>query len=94
VWIGISVLTPMSPVKDWREIVVGRDGVQLRREPYRSVFLPQVATEQGWDRGRLLSQLALKAGLASDGWTSADLFTFQAESFAEPARASHSPGGG
>jgi hypothetical protein len=93
-WIGVSVLTPMSPVKDWREIVVGRDGVQLRREPHRSVFLPQVATEQAWDRERLLSQLALKAGLGSDGWRSADLFTFQAESFAEPAPARHSPGGG
>ncbi len=81
--LSISVLTVPTRVNDWREIEVGRDGVQLIRDPHRSVFLPQVADEQGWDRDRLLAQLALKAGLDAGGWRSAELYVFQAESFRE-----------
>ena len=81
--ISLSVLTPMARLGDWREIVIGRDGVQLVRGAVRSVFLPQVAEEQNWDPLRLMRQLSLKAGLDADGWRSAELFTFQAESFGE-----------
>ncbi len=81
--ISVSVLTPMARVAGWREIVIGRDGVQLVRGRHRSVFLPQVAQEQRWDHRRLLTQLSLKAGLEPDGWRTGELFTFQAESFGE-----------
>jgi AmmeMemoRadiSam system protein A len=81
--ISLSVLTPMKLIPDWREITIGRDGVQLVLGPQRSVFLPQVAEEQRWDRQRLLTQLSLKAGLKPDGWRAGELYTFQAESFGE-----------
>jgi AmmeMemoRadiSam system protein A len=81
--ISVSVLTPMKRISQWREITIGRDGVQLVRGRHRSVFLPQVAEEQGWDRRRTLTQLSLKAGLEPDGWRSGELYTFQAESFGE-----------
>jgi len=81
--ISLSVLTPMKRIPDWREITIGRDGVQLVHGPHRSVFLPQVAEEQRWDRRRLLTQLSLKAGLKPDGWRAGELCTFQAESFGE-----------
>lgn len=84
VMISLSVLTPMRRIPDWREITIGRDGVQLVRGPCRSVFLPQVAEEQRWDRRRLLTQLSLKAGLEPDAWRTGELHTFQAESFGEP----------
>ncbi len=81
----ISALTPPVPVDGPEAIVPGRDGVQLAKDEHRAVFLPQVATEQGWDTRQLLESLALKAGLARDGWRGARLETFRAEVFAEDA---------
>ena len=82
--IEISVLTPMHRVGGPADIRVGRDGVLLRKAGQSAVFLPQVATEQGWDRDMLLTQLARKAGLPPDAWRSgAELSTFQAEVFGE-----------
>ena len=50
-----------------------------------AVFLPQVATEQGWDRDTLLTHLAQKAGLAPDAWRDGAQFeVFEAEVFGEP----------
>jgi AMMECR1 domain-containing protein len=48
------------------------------------VFLPQVATEQGWTREQMLSQLARKAGLPADAWRQGATFeVFTAQVFAE-----------
>lgn len=63
----ISVLTPLQPVKDPEEIVVGTDGVVLEHGWNHGVFLPQVPTEQGWDRTEYLDNLCYKAGLYSAG---------------------------
>ncbi len=82
--IEISVLTPFQAVSGPEAVVVGRDGVVLRKSGRSAVFLPQVATEQGWDRDTLLGQLSLKAGLPPDAWRSgAQLSVFQAEVFGE-----------
>ncbi len=84
VTIEISVLTPARHVPGPSAIVVGRDGVILRKRGHSAVFLPQVATEQGWDRETMLAHLAAKAGLDPDAWRSgAELLTFQAEVFGE-----------
>jgi len=80
----ISVLTPMRRVAGPGDVVVGRDGVLLRKAGRSAVFLPQVAGEQGWDRDVLLTQLARKAGLPPDAWRNgAEFLTFQAEVFGE-----------
>ena len=81
--ISVSVLTPMRP-SDADAIILGRHGVQLVQGSYTSVFLPQVAVEQGWSVERLLAQLAIKAGLPEQAWRDASLSTFEAEAFAEP----------
>ncbi len=82
--IEISVLTPMRPVASPEEIVVGRDGVLLRKGGRSAVFLPQVAPEQGWGRDEMLDQLCLKAGLPSGAWRQGARFeTFQAVVFSE-----------
>ena len=81
--IEISALHPLRNVAGPEEILVGRDGVELRNGSFHSVFLPQVAVEQGWDVARLLEQLARKAGLRADGWRAANLRIFQAEVFGE-----------
>lgn len=82
--IEISVLTPMKSVPDTSYIVVGRDGVVIRKGGRSAVYLPQVAPEQGWDREEMLSHLCQKAGLPPDGWKKgAEFLTFQAEVFSE-----------
>ena len=82
--IEISVLSPAREVEDPEDIVLGRDGVVLRKSGHSAVFLPQVATEQGWNRSELLSALSRKAGLPQDAWRKGASFSvFQAEVFSE-----------
>ena len=82
--IEISVMTPMKPIAKPSEIVVGRDGVVIQKAGRSAVFLPQVATEQGWGLAELLDHLSLKAGLPQDAWKSGAQFqVFQAEVFSE-----------
>jgi MEMO1 family protein len=82
--IEISVLTPPRPVRAPQEIVVGRDGVILSKSGRSAVFLPQVATEQGWGLEEMLDNLSLKAGLPAGAWrTGASFSVFQAEVFGE-----------
>ncbi|MCK9363641.1 MAG: AmmeMemoRadiSam system protein B [Syntrophales bacterium] len=82
--IEISVLTPMKRVAGPADIVVGTDGVMLQKGGRSAVFLPQVATEQGWDREEMLDHLSMKAGLPADAWRDNAVFlTFQAIVFSE-----------
>jgi AmmeMemoRadiSam system protein B/AmmeMemoRadiSam system protein A len=82
--IEISVLTPMKRVSGQADIIVGRDGVMLQKGGRSAVFLPQVATEQGWERDEMLAHLSMKAGLPADAWKDDTIFsTFQAIVFSE-----------
>jgi AmmeMemoRadiSam system protein A len=82
--IDVSVLGPLAPALA-DAIEVGRHGVVVRCDGRSALFLPQVATEQGWDRDTLLSQLCRKAGLPIDAWRRGEsrLFTFETETFEE-----------
>ena len=82
--IEISALTPLRTVGSWREIHVPHHGVVLTRGPNKSVFLPQVAEAEGWDRDTMLSHLAEKAGLPPDAWREGATFQiFEADVFSE-----------
>jgi AmmeMemoRadiSam system protein A len=82
--VEVSVLTPFREVPSAASILPGRDGVLLRKGRSTAVFLPQVASEEGWDRNELLDNLCIKAGLARGCWqTGAKLSTFQADVFKE-----------
>jgi AmmeMemoRadiSam system protein A len=83
--VEVSVLTPMTSVPGPDAIVPGRDGVVLRVGDRSAVFLPQVATEQGWNRVELLDNLARKAGLPAQAWRdkAARFLVFQADVFSE-----------
>ena len=51
------------------------------------MFLPQVATEQGWDVDQMLTRLSLKAKLPGDAWKEgANFLVFQADVFGENER--------
>jgi AmmeMemoRadiSam system protein A len=82
--VEVSVLSPSKPVSGPGDIEVGTHGVILEKGRKRALFLPQVATEQGWDRETMLDHLAQKAGLPADGWRSGASFqVFTAQVFAE-----------
>jgi AmmeMemoRadiSam system protein A len=76
----ISVLTPMKP-SSAEEVIPGRHGLYIRRGSASGVLLPQVATEQGWDRITFLSQTCRKAGLPENAWQDpdTDILTFTAQ---------------
>ena len=75
----ITVLSPMEPVATLNEIRIGIHGLYLEAGGTSSVFLPQVAPEQGWDLTTTLRQLSRKAGLPAEAWQSGRLYRFTAE---------------
>lgn len=81
----ISVLSPLCKIEDVEEIQVGQHGIYLEKGYYRGVLLPQVATENGWDRETFLKQTCLKAGLPTDAWQAedAEIYIFSAQVFGE-----------
>ncbi len=81
----ISVLSPLKPISDLDEIQVGRHGIYIVSPRGRGVLLPQVATEQGWDRDTFLDHTCLKAGLQPGCWHDSDvqIFIFSAQVFGE-----------
>lgn len=81
----ISVLTPFRRVLDVKEVQVGRDGLLMIQGRNEGVLLPQVPTEQGWDRKTFLEQTCLKAGLPRHAWQdeSTDIYSFSAIVFGE-----------
>ena len=80
----VSVLSPLTET-DPDQVEVGRHGIYIIKGFNRGVLLPQVATEQGWDRKTFLDQTCLKAGLKPDCWSDPQtkVLTFTAEVFGE-----------
>ncbi|HEX3580692.1 MAG TPA: AmmeMemoRadiSam system protein A [Thermoanaerobaculia bacterium] len=83
--IEISVMGPIERVVEVEEIVVGRDGLIIRRGGNAGLLLPQVATDYGWDREMFLQQTCYKAGLPRNSWREAGttIEKFAAEVFGE-----------
>jgi AmmeMemoRadiSam system protein A len=81
----ISILSPVRQVKDPEDIEVGKHGIIITLGPFRGLLLPQVATEQGWDRLTFLKHTCRKAGLMPDAWEnpSAKIEIFSAQVFGE-----------
>lgn len=84
--IEISILSPLKRVASADDIVLGRDGVIVKRGFNEGVFLPQVADETGWTKEEFLSHLCRdKAGLRPDAWKTKDieLYTFEVVKFSD-----------
>ncbi len=81
----ISVLSPLKECGDVNEIQVGVHGIYIISPRGRGVLLPQVATEQGWDRDAFLDHTCLKAGLEPGCWKRPDtrILIFSAQIFGE-----------
>jgi len=83
--IEISVMSPLKRVRNVDEIQVGKHGIVIRRGFHSGLLLPQVATEQGWDRDTFLEHTCYKSGLPGDAWRKKDteIQIFSAEVFSE-----------
>ncbi|MGD0771409.1 MAG: AmmeMemoRadiSam system protein B [Candidatus Solibacter sp.] len=84
----ISVLSPLHHVGDVQEIRIGQHGLLIHTSSHEGLLLPQVASDEKWDRATLLEQVCYKAGLTGRAWQSADadLFRFTALVFGERPR--------
>jgi len=85
--VEISVLSVPQVTTDIEGIEMGKHGVIVSRGfGHGGVFLPQVATETGWNREQFLSNLcAHKAGLPADAWKDpkTTIQTFTADVFSQ-----------
>lgn len=87
--IEISVLTPPEPVpfRHPDELVEvlrpGVDGIILKNGFRQSTYLPQV-WDQIPEKVQFLESLALKGGMQSDGWKTAEVQRYTALHFEEP----------
>jgi AmmeMemoRadiSam system protein B/AmmeMemoRadiSam system protein A len=81
--IEVSVLTPLVKVADPDEIVIGRDGLIIKKGYAQGLLLPQVATEYGWTVEEFLQHTCHKAGLPADAYKSDDteIYKFSAQVF-------------
>lgn len=87
--IEISVLSPLRRTNDPLSLRLGVDGIYIKRGYASGCFLPQVATETGWDANQFLSYCCShKAGLPPDAWKDprTEVYLFTAEVFESPAR--------
>jgi len=84
--IEISVLTPMQKISNVNQIRLGTDGIYIKKGSRSGTFLPQVATDTGWNLEEFLGHCARdKAGIGWDGWKDKDteIFVYQAFVFGE-----------
>jgi AmmeMemoRadiSam system protein A len=85
--IEVTVLSPLKRTLDpLKDIVLGKHGIVVARGNRRGVFLPQVATETGWDKVTYLRQCSAgKAGLTPDAWKEKDceVYLFTGQVFGE-----------
>jgi AmmeMemoRadiSam system protein A len=80
----ISVLSPLKKTNDPLSLRLGVDGIYIKKGCTSGCFLPQVATETGWDKEQFLSYCCShKAGLAPDAWKDpkTEVYFFTAEVF-------------
>jgi len=80
----ISILSPFQLAKP-EEVIPGTHGIYLKNGFFSGLLLPQVATEQGWNRLEFLDHGCRKAGLSPGCWQDPDteLYTFTALVFKE-----------
>ncbi len=75
----ISLLSPFTKVNGPEDIIVGRDGIYLVKGKKSGLYLPEVATDLGWDSEQFLGHCAKdKAYIGWDGWRDegAEIYTF------------------
>ena len=84
--IEISVLSPMVLAENPLDLELGVHGIYIISGDRGGCFLPQVATETGWDKETFLSHCCRdKAGIGADAWRTgeAQVYLYTATVFGE-----------
>ncbi len=82
--IEISVLSIPKEVSGIDDIIVGEHGLIVSKGFNKGLLLPQVATENRWDKETFLSHCCMKAFLPPDEWKSGvKIEVFSADVFGE-----------
>lgn len=84
--IEISVLSPLQKIENVNNIRLGTDGIYIKKGGRSGTFLPQVASETGWNLEEFLGHCARdKAGIGWNGWQDEDseIYIYQAVLFGE-----------
>lgn len=84
--IELSILSPLKKIKTIKKIELGKHGVMIVQGRKSGVFLPEVATKEGWDLGTLLEALCTeKASLPANAWMekNSELYIFTTTTFKE-----------
>ena len=84
--VQVSVLSPLTETKQPERLEVGTHGVYVVAGGRSGCFLPEVATDQGWNAEQFLSYCcAHKAGMSHDAWRMihTKVFLFTSEKFSE-----------
>jgi len=77
-------LSRLEKVKKTNDIKVGCDGLYIIKGRQGGLLLPQVATDNKWDRKEFLENVCYKAGLPKDAWKEDSiLYRFSADIFYE-----------
>ena len=81
----ISVLSPFHQIENIDQIEVGKHGLLIKKGSNEGLLLPQVATDNDWDKQTFIRQTCRKAGLPEDAWKdeATDIFVFSAFVFGE-----------
>jgi len=84
--IEISLLSPLTRIDDPLGFQVGVHGIYVKQGHQVGCFLPDVASERGWDKQTFLTQCCQqKAGLTGDAWRApgTEIFTFTVDKFGD-----------
>ncbi|MBX3395056.1 MAG: AmmeMemoRadiSam system protein A [Phycisphaerae bacterium] len=84
--IEVSILSPRTRLTDPLQFELGRDGIYIKSGSRAGCFLPDVATDAGWNREQFLSALCReKAHLSPDAWRDPDteVYAFTVRKFRE-----------
>lgn len=81
--IEISVLSPLTEVKNVQTIEVGCHGIYIVKGFQSGLLLPQVAVEHHWNRETFLAETCFKAGLPTQAWKDKEtkIYIFSADIF-------------
>jgi AmmeMemoRadiSam system protein A len=82
--VEVSVLTPLTRTDEPEQLEVGRHGIYVASGGRAGCFLPEVATDQGWNPEQFLDYCCThKAGLPPGAWRNpqTDVFLFESEKF-------------
>jgi len=79
--IKISVLSKLKKIDSIDEIEVGKHGIWIKQGMRGGTYLPEVATEMGWNKIEFLEHCCTeKAGLSKDAWKKdADVYIYSSQ---------------